>query len=49
LSPIARALVANGLAAFESGAEPLLTLTFDGGAQGRAVDVRPTLPLVLWL
>lgn len=47
LSPIAQMLKENGIAAFEFGAEPLLTLTFDGGVQGRSVDVRPTLPLVL--
>lgn len=47
LSPIARALAEAGLINFESGGEPLLTLTFDNDAQGQQVDVRPTLPLVL--
>ena len=47
LSPIARLLSQNSIAAFEFGAEPLATLTFDNGAQGKSVDVRPTLPLVL--
>lgn len=47
LSPIARSLNQNGLATIEPGTEPLLTLTFDGGAQGKTVDVRPALPLAL--
>lgn len=47
LSPIARQLEENGLVKFETGAEPLLTLTFDDGAQGKTVEARPTLPLVL--
>ncbi|HLF00450.1 MAG TPA: hypothetical protein VI547_00640 [Anaerolineales bacterium] len=47
LSPIAQMLMENGIATFEFGAEPLLALTFDGGAQGRNVDVRATLPMVL--
>jgi len=47
LSPIAQLLMENEIATFEFGAEPLATLTFDNGVQGRSVDVRPTLPLVL--
>jgi hypothetical protein len=47
LSPIARSLSQNGVARIEPGIEPLLTLTFDDGAQGKTVDVRPALPLVL--
>ena len=47
LSPIARLLMGNELANFEVGSPPLMTLTFDSGAQGKAVDVRPTLPLML--
>jgi hypothetical protein len=46
-SPIARTLVEAGVVSFEKDSAPLLTLTFDEGAQGRMVDVRPTLPLVL--
>jgi len=48
LSPIAQLLSQNGIVSFESGSSPLATLTFDGGAQGKSVDVRPTLPLVLY-
>ena len=47
LTPIAQMLAENGVAAFEFGPEPLATLTFDSGAQGRSVDARPTLPMVL--
>lgn len=47
LSPIARLVAAGGIAAFELGAEPLATLRFDHGIQGRRIDLRPTLPLVL--
>jgi hypothetical protein len=47
ISPIAQLLLANGLAALEPEAAPLLELTFDGGVQGKLVDIRPTLPLVL--
>jgi len=43
----ARLLNQNGLVTIEPGTEPLLTLTFDGGAQGRTVDVCPALPMVL--
>jgi hypothetical protein len=31
----------------ETRASPLIELTFDDGAQGKTVDVRPTLPLRL--
>ncbi|MCB0137789.1 MAG: hypothetical protein KDD75_21980, partial [Caldilineaceae bacterium] len=47
LSPIAQLLADGGIASFELGAEPLATLRFDHGAQGRRIDLRPTLPLVL--
>ncbi len=47
LSPIARQLEENGLVKFETGSEPLVTLIFDNSAQGKAIDVRPTLPLAL--
>lgn len=43
----ARLLNQNGLATIEPGTEPLLILIFEGGAQGRTVDVRPALPIVL--
>lgn len=46
LSPIAQLLSEQGLVAFELGAEPLATLTFDHGRQGRQADLRPVLPLV---
>lgn len=46
-SPIAQMIIDAGLATIEPGPEPLMTLTFDGGAQGKVVDVRPALPLVL--
>ncbi len=47
LSSTARLLSEAGLAALTPGPEPLMTLTFDGGVQGRTIDLRPTLPLVL--
>jgi hypothetical protein len=47
LSPIAQLLSQNGIVSFESGSSPMATLTFDDGAQGKSVDVRPTLPIVL--
>lgn len=47
LSPIARMLTEAGIAHIETGTEPLATLTFDHGAQGRSVDLRPALPLAL--
>jgi hypothetical protein len=46
-SEIARLVSDAGLATVERGPEPLMTLTFDDGAQGQSMDVRPTLPLVL--
>lgn len=46
-SAIARLLEQDGLARFETGAEMLLTLTFDGGARGQAVDLQPALPVRL--
>jgi hypothetical protein len=36
-----------GLVTFEYGPEYLLELTFDDGQRGKALDVRPTLPLIL--
>ena len=47
LSPIAQRVRENGIVTFEFGPEPLATLTFDNGAQGRSIDVRPALPLIL--
>ena len=47
LSDTARLLNAEKLLRIETGPEPLMTLTFDHGAQGRTIDVRPILPLVL--
>lgn len=47
LSSIARALVEAELVSFVAAEAPLLTLTFDAGAQGRLVDLQPTLPIVL--
>jgi hypothetical protein len=47
LSPIARLLSTNGLITIERGGSPLMELTFDAGVQGKILDVRPTLPLVM--
>jgi len=47
LSDKARLLNDAGLVTIETGPEPLMTLTLDGGRQGRRLDVRPILPLVL--
>lgn len=47
LSDKAQLLNTAGLLTIEHGPEPLMTLTFDNGAQGKTIDVRPTLPLVL--
>ena len=47
LSPIARLLSANGPVAIQTGASPLMELIFDAGVQGKTLDIRPTLPLVL--
>jgi hypothetical protein len=48
-SPLAEWLAQAGLAEVRPGPEPLMTLTFDGGAQGRTVDARPILPIVFRL
>jgi hypothetical protein len=47
LDPIARRLSSSGLVTFEIGMAPLLELTFDGGVQGKTLDARPSLPLIL--
>jgi hypothetical protein len=44
-SAIARRLEADGIVRFKAGEEPRLTLTFDGGGQGKTVDLRPALPI----
>lgn len=46
-SPLCQWLTQSGLVTIEHGSKPLMTLTFDNGAQGNTVAVRPTLPLVL--
>jgi hypothetical protein len=37
----------NGVAVVKRGKSPHAELTFDGNAQGKALDVRPALPLIL--
>jgi hypothetical protein len=44
-SNIAKVVKETGLVRFEDGPTYLLTLTFDGGQQGKEVDLQPTLPL----
>ncbi|MBL8057695.1 MAG: VOC family protein [Anaerolineales bacterium] len=46
-SRLAEWLALAGLAEVLPGPEPLLTLTFDDGAQGRQVEARPGLPVRL--
>ncbi len=47
LSPTAQWLSRHTIVTMESGPQSVLELTFDGGVQGRMVDARPTLPLVV--
>ncbi|MCW5852852.1 MAG: VOC family protein [Anaerolineae bacterium] len=47
LSATARLLVEQGLVVIEPALEPLMELTFDGGAAGKSLDLRPILPLRL--
>lgn len=47
LSDKALLLNAGDLLTIDYGPEPLMTLTFDNGTQGKTLDVRPTLPLIL--
>jgi hypothetical protein len=47
LPPAARYLADHGAAAFELGAEWLLDVTLDDGAQHVMRDLRPTLPMVI--
>ncbi len=37
----------NGVVVIKHGKTPHAELTFDGGSQGKVLDVRPTLPLIL--
>ena len=45
-SPELRSLVDNRLVRISEGAKPLMTLGFDGEAQGKHADFRPALPLI---
>jgi hypothetical protein len=47
LSPTASMLSKNGVVVLKRGKSSHAELTFDGGMQGKALDVRPTLPLIL--
>lgn len=47
LTETAGILTRNGVVRIESGRAPLMELTFDGGAQKKAVDLQPQLPLVI--
>ena len=47
LSATAQLLSANTNVKIENGSESRLELTFDNEAQGKIVDVRPTLPLLI--
>ena len=40
-------LTRGGVVTVERGSAPLAQLTFDGGRQGKSVDLRPRLPIVL--
>ena len=46
-SETASVLSKNGVVVIKRGKTSHAELTFDGGAQGKALDVRPTLPLIL--
>jgi len=47
LSPTMETLVAEGMITVSRGDEPLATITFDDGAQGQQLDMRPDLPIVI--
>jgi hypothetical protein len=47
LSPASQALHASGIVCFEPAREPTLRLVFDDAAEGKTMDLWPTLPLVL--
>jgi len=46
-SETASTLSKNRVVVVKRGKSPYAELTFDGGTQGKALDVRPTLPLIL--
>jgi hypothetical protein len=46
-SATASLLSKNGVAKIESGEAPGLELVFDGGSQGKSINVRPALPITL--
>ncbi len=46
-SETASMLAKNGVAVIKRGKSSHAELTFDGGTQGKTLDVRPTLPLIL--
>lgn len=46
-SETASMLAKNGVVVVKRGKSSHAELTFDGGSQGKALDVRPTLPLIL--
>ena len=45
--PAASYIAEQGLVTFEAGSQWLLDVTLDNDAQGRTVDCRPDLPLVI--
>lgn len=47
LGAVASTLTKGNVVKIQSGAAPLLELTFDGGSRGKSLDARPTLPLLL--
>ena len=47
LSETTSILAKNGVMAVKRGKSSQAELTFDGGSQGKVLDVRPTLPLIL--
>jgi hypothetical protein len=47
MSPAVRILHESGVVVFEESREHRLDLIFDGGAQGKHIDLRPRLPLVI--
>jgi hypothetical protein len=47
LSALANLLNLSGEVNLQTGLEPLLELSFDGGLKSKVLDTRPILPLVL--
>ena len=47
LSPAASSLIKAGVLKIDKDRKPKLELTFDGGLQGKMLDARPNLPIVL--